>query len=103
MKKKFIFRSQKCWYEINTEDKDAKIIYFTFAPTADTNFIDSDGDEFFLVIIIDRSCHQQMWAERNYEYEVVEDCASNFDDCLTNDEFDYIEEFINSLLEEAEA
>ena len=101
----FIFRNQKCWYEINTEDKAAKIVQFTFSPTADTNFVDSDGDEYFYHCIYDRtdSPRNGLWFERNYEDCVVDDRLSYFNDAITNEEHDYIKAFIDSLLAEPES
>lgn len=100
--KEFIFRNRPCWYELNSQDNNT-VINFTFAPNADDDFIDENGDAFFYIVTWDRSRYgQTIWASRNYENEVVDDWSSYFSDTITNDELDYIEAFINSLLEEPE-
>ena len=101
MKKKFIFRNRECDYELNAQDKDCNVVHLSFYPNVNTNFIDSNGHEFFYVTIYNRKI-DVFYSERDYENVVIDDDRSYFNDSITDEEYDYIKTFIDSLLEDPE-
>lgn len=98
MGQKFVFRGQECCYEYYWSGDDE--FHFCFNQMGDKDFVDSDGDEYFIHCQYykdyaedDNELCPPWYFERWYEHESLNAC-DYFDDKLTEAEIDYIKEFM---------
>lgn len=103
---KFIFRGEECHYAY--EWVSAVEFHFDFSPTLGTEFIDEDGDLYFIHCEYfedeydedeceDECVYSTFTFARWYAYYNVGAC-SHFQDCLTNDECETIKQFMYMLM-----
>lgn len=99
MEKKFIFRGHECCYEIWDSNKDC--YGFAFMPDGHTDFIDNNGDRYFIQCYYDNmNTTPELWCERRYDEYTTNAGCGTFDDGLTDKDYAQIEAFIKSLLDE---
>lgn len=103
---KFIFRGEECHYAY--EWVSAVEFHFDFSPTLGTEFIDENGDLYFIHCeyfedgydedeCTDACVYPTFTFVRWYAYDYVDAC-SHFQDCLTNDECETIKQFMYMLM-----
>lgn len=98
--KKFIFRNQECYYDYEWNSDDEFL--FQFSPTLDSDFIDEEGDTYFMICYYDRENEDNDMCSpwrffRWYEYESVDAC-DYFKDKLTEEECAEIKKFMKMLM-----
>lgn len=90
MNKRFNFRNTECWLETRWIEG---IFHFNFAPL-ENDFIDDNGDTFFIHCTYEPKEENKIWFSHWYEY----DCTEAFS--LTENEREYIKEEIYKLIKE---
>lgn len=99
MERNFVFRGQECCYDYYWLDDT---FYFCFNLLNDKDFVDEDGDEYFIRCQYckdneDNDLCSPWYFERWYEHDCVDAC-DYFDDKLTEEEVESIKEFMLVLM-----
>lgn len=99
MERKFIFRGNECCYYYEWVSNNE--FHFSFNLLGDNDFIDADGDAYFINCQyfedVDKELCSPWYFERWYEHESVDAC-DYFDDKLTEEEIESIKQFMIVLM-----